>query len=129
MGDLQKINISDEFAVCSNCGANILDIANFKYEEKCETGPKYREEVNSCKKCGTQFILRYDLFDQDGHIHPRVFSEDPNDPKYNWTDILTKEQKEVIATHLKDCPICNKRLESELELDVWFSSILHNKGK
>ena len=123
----QKININEP-ATCLNCGADIHDITNIRYAEKYVTGPKFREELNFCKKCGTEFILRYDLFDHEGHIHPRVFSEDPNDPKYNWTDLLTDEQKKVIAEHLKDCPVCNKRLMEQIELDVWFSSILHNKG-
>ena len=122
---LQKVNIADEQAACSNCGANILDIANFRYAEKCETGPRFREEVNVCKKCGTEFILRYDLFDEEGHIHPRVFSDDPNDPKYNWQDLLTQEQKDTIAAHLKDCQICNDRLTDEQLDNARFASILH----
>jgi len=123
----QHINIAMDHAKCTGCGRNILDIGNIKFVRNASSGAKYREEVYVCRECGTEFILRYDLFDDKGHIHQRVFSGDPNDPKYNWPDILDQEQKQEIAKHLKDCPVCNERLTKEIELDVWFANVLHNK--
>ena len=125
---LQKINIIDTKAICNECG-NILELGNFTYSGISKDSSTFREEKCICNQCKTPFIIRYDIFDSEGHIYPRVFSEDPNDHSYNWQDNLTQEQKESIAGHLKDCQICNSRLSNENLLDAWFADIIHSRKK
>jgi len=121
------ININKEKALCSKCGANILDIANVAYDGKARTAPRYREELFHCRECGTKFIMHYDLFDKDGHICPRVFSEDINIPEFKWQDLLVKEQIAEIATHLESCTICQDRLSEELLSDAWMAAVIHGR--
>jgi hypothetical protein len=89
---LHIININKEKALCSKCGANILDIANVTYEKNTKSDPRYQEELCHCKVCETKFIMHYDFFDKDGHIWSRVFSEDINNPKFRWQELFVKEQ-------------------------------------
>jgi hypothetical protein len=124
---MQRINISQEEARCENCGTDLLDIRNIKYTEKAINKPTYREEFCLCKKCGDTFILHYDIFDKEGHVEPRVFSGDINNPEYNWPDNLTQEQRDTINEHLKICSICVGRADDELLSDAWMAGIIHNK--
>lgn len=126
MEQLQVINISDEQALCTGCGSDLLDIINFQYDGQTITTPTCSEEMCSCKKCKTKFLIRYDLFDQEGHINQRVFTGDINNNDYNWQDNLSEEQKGAISKHLKECKTCQDRLEDETLKDAWFSSIIHN---
>jgi uncharacterized protein with PIN domain len=123
----QKINISMNQAFCTGCGRNILDISNIRFIRNAFSDAISQEELYVCRECGTEFLLRYDILDAEGHIQQRIFTDDPNDPKYNWPDILTPEQKVTVAEHLKTCKICNKRLEEEFETNLWFSTLIHNK--
>lgn len=125
----QKVNISQDHAYCQKCHADILDIINFRYGGKIILEPTFREELCECRHCGTPFVIRYDLFDEDGHIEPRVFTGDSNDPEYNWQEKLSENQKEVIACHLRGCKECQERLEAEMLTDAWFASIIHQGGK
>lgn len=123
--NLQIVNINKETELCSVCGTNILDILNFTYEGESESQPQYIEELCKCKKCDTQFIMHYDLFDTAGHIYSRVFTEDINNPTYHWQDVLTEAQKTSISGHLKTCTECCDRLEQEILTDAWFKSVLN----
>ena len=125
--DLQMVNVIKNKERCKRCGTNILDIANFKYSNKFFSTPNYREELCECKNCGTPFILRYNLFDEDGHVYRRVFSGDINNPKYNWQDNLTEEQIKTIAEHLESCQICARRLSEEMLSDAWLASVVHRR--
>lgn len=125
----QKVNISQDHAYCRKCEADILDIINFEYAGKTILKPMFREELCKCRHCGTPFVLRYDLFDEDGHVEPRVFTGDVNNPDYDWPDLLSEGQREVIADHLRNCEECQERLETEMLTDAWFASIIHGGKK
>jgi hypothetical protein len=122
---MQRVHINQERAKCAVCGSNLLEITNFKYAGKTLTEPTHSDEVCICRICRTQFLLRYDFFDEDGHINPYTFSEDANDPEYNWQDNLTDEQRKIIASHLQECPVCQDRLSEQILKDAWFADILH----
>ena len=127
---LQKINITEDNAFCKSCRANLLDIGNIKFIKNSISGSNFSEELYLCRHCNQEFIIRYELFDKEGHIQRSVFSEDPNDPKFNWPDLLTAEQKLAISDHLKSCDTCNKRLIEGIESNVWFASLIHShKGE
>lgn len=125
----QKINIAQENAVCIKCKANLLDIRNIRWLQKDVLGPTFREELFQCRSCGSEFVIRYDLFDKEGHVDPRAFTEDINDPSYNWQDNLSPEQKKLVEDHLKECEICRDRLIEENLNDAWFASIIHGDKK
>ena len=124
----QTVNINADKVTCSSCGAKMLELGNFKFINIHKTDPSYTEELCVCKNCEKEFIIRYDIFDDDGHIQSRVFTGDINDPRYNWQDSLTEEQKSNIASHIKDCQVCIDRLSEEQLMDARFSSIIHNRG-
>ena len=123
---IHTVNINKEKEPCSKCGADILDIVNIAYEGKAKTDPKYRDELCHCRNCGTKFIIHYDLFDKDGHIYSRVFSEDINNPKFHWQDLLVKDQIDAISAHLASCKICQDSLSEEILSDAWLASVIHN---
>lgn len=124
---MQKINISQKEAFCIKCGANLLDVRNIRWLKKNILKPTFREELFQCRKCNAEFIIHYNLFDKNGHINPRAFTEDINDSSYNWQDNLSSEQKELIEKHLKNCSICCQRFDTENLNDAWFASIIHGK--
>lgn len=128
-GNLQVVNINKNKALCICCNTDILNIAHFNYDKETINTPQYREELCKCKKCQTQFILHYDLFDSKGHIYSRVFTEDINNPDFNWTDELTTEQKEKISEHMEKCPVCCENLSQELLTDAWFKSFIEDLRK
>lgn len=121
----QKVNIIDEHAVCIKCKAKIFD--DFKFTGKMILEPTFREELCVCGNCEAEFIIHYDLFDKNGHIEPRIFTGDVNDPKYNWQDSLSDEQKKVIAIHLRGCEECKNRLADEILTDALFASLIHGE--
>jgi len=121
---MKKVLISQNNVKCSCCGTLISDIANFYYDGITISEPTYREEKCRCRKCDTAFILRYDLFDSNGHIQQIIFSEDVNDPDYKWYDILSHGQKREIEKHLKSCSKCLDRLTKEQLSEAWLGSIL-----
>lgn len=123
--NLQHININMEHAPCNTCGADIADIVNIKYDGEAISTPSYRQELCVCRSCGQFFVLHYDIFDIAGHIFSRVFTEDANNPKFNWTDLLTDEQKDKISKHLESCDICINRISKQQLRDAWFASIIH----
>jgi hypothetical protein len=122
-----KINIDQEKGTCIICGANILDIANIAYDGEYKMDPRYREELCHCRSCNTKFIIHYDLFDAEGHVCSRVFSEDINNRDFKWQDLLNKEQLDGIAKHLESCDVCKDRLSEEMLSDAWFASVVHPK--
>ena len=126
MKHLHIININNEKASCSSCEIDILDIANIAYEGKAKIDPRYREELCHCRNCGTKFIIHYDFFDKDGHIYPRVFSEDINNPNFHWQDLLVPEQIKEISDHLVSCKICQDSLSEEILNDAWLASVIHS---
>jgi len=127
--ECQIVNIDSEAVPCKQCGSNLIDVSNFSYDGHTDTTATVREEHCRCKKCGTPFILHYDLFDSSGHIHSKVFTEDLNNSSYNWQDALTEEQKLAIADHLQSCSICVDRLSHEMLTDAWLKSFISSLRK
>jgi len=121
--NLQTVDIGDESALCSVCKTPIMDM-EFVYDNKAFDTPIAHDELCKCKKCGTQFILHFELFDPEGHILPRVFTEDINNLDYSWQDLLTEDQKEVVADHLEMCQECQSRLTAEILSNALFSNFL-----
>jgi len=121
--NLLTVEVSEDLAQCRNCGANIIDIKNFKYAGETRAAATFTEELYMCRHCKTKFIIRYELFDSDGHINSKTFSSDINSPENQWQDNLTDEQKRLVTKHLKKCPECKERLDEELLRDAWFSSM------
>jgi hypothetical protein len=127
--NMQRVIPHNDNETCNKCGANLLDLANFRYLEKQRKEPTFWEELSECVKCKTKFILHYDIFDEKGHIHKNIFSEDVNNLEYNWQDILDESQKKVIFNHLKTCKECQERLNNEILVDAWFRDLLSNLRK
>lgn len=125
-GKLQTVDINQDNVPCSNCGANIVDICNIKYNNEAISEPLYREELCQCRACMQSFVLHYDLFDKKGHIYHRVFAEDANNLSFNWPDLLADNQKEVIKKHLETCDICRERVSKQQLHDAWFASVIHS---
>jgi len=127
--DTQIVDINKDTVLCDSCGANIVDVANFVFDGEIISEPTYREEKCKCQHCNVSFILHYDLFDEEGHIHSRVFSEDINNPSYHWPEALTENQKQSIVEHLKGCKICQNRLDQEILTDAWLKDIMNQLRK
>jgi len=121
---LQHVDVGNEDEYCRCCKSDILDVANFTYNGEVRSEPTYWEELCVCKKCNNSFVIHYDIFDADGHIYSRVFSEDINNKSYKWQETLTDAQKEIIAGHLESCDICRDRLSAEMLSDAWLSSFM-----
>ena len=125
-GDLQIIE-ADTIKLCRGCKReiNVLSLLQFKYLGKQLFESRYLDELMQCRHCKTNFIIRWNLFDKDGHILSRVFSEDPNDLNVSWMDSLSESQKKEIANHMSNCIICQNKLnESQLET-AQFSALLN----
>lgn len=126
---LQIVDINKDVVKCEVCGANIVDLVNFIYENKSESTAYDRREYCRCRQCHTPFILYYEMFDSEGHIYPSIFTEDINNPSCNWPDNLTEEQKEVVSAHLETCKICMDRLSQELLTDAWLKDFIASRKK
>lgn len=129
---IQIVNVNNDQVPCDVCGSNLIDVSNFQFEKRGDIKPTYFEEFCLCKNCNSQFILHYDIFDENGHVLSRVFVEDVNDENYNWQDSLNFEQKKAISDHLPKCPICLDRLSQEVLSDAWLRDYideLRNKLK
>ena len=126
---MQIINLTKEIEACQHCGNNLSILGSFTYKGDTVNDSKQKFELCTCKKCGQDFTLHYDLFDDDGHVQSFVFNGDINDPTYNWQDQLTPEQKVEIESHLKSCQICRDRLAEEMLSDAWLASIMHGIKK
>ena len=124
---MQIVDINQDTVKCDICGANIVDLANFIYENRYESTALDRKEFCRCRHCSTPFILHYEVFDSRGHIYSSVFTEDINNPACNWPDNLTEEQKEVVSAHLADCQICTDRLTHELLADAWLRDFIASR--
>lgn len=123
---MQKVNlIKDSEAVCASCGSNLFDVTKIKYEGESVQMELFTEELFSCRSCGTRFVIRYDIFDNEGHINHQVFTGDVNDHRHHWQDNFSEEQKAVIGDHLKLCQECNNRLAEETLMDGWLGNIIH----
>jgi len=125
-GKLQVVDINEEIVLCRICGTNIVDIANYIFDNETIAEPYYWEERCTCKGCANNFILRYNVFDKEGHIYSSVFSEDINNPEYNWLDKLSDSQKEVITEHITACEVCRERLSQELLADAWLKELIES---
>ena len=123
--DAQIVNHDVEIALCNVCGTNLVVLGNFFYESKDINKPRYRDEICTCRNCGRRFVMRYQYFNNEGHIKSFLFCEDPNDPDYDWADQLSPEQKSEIKSHLEKCQRCTSALVSEQLSDAWFASLLH----
>jgi hypothetical protein len=125
----QIVDINEDIVPCIKCGANLVDVANFKYDGQIVTEATFVEEACCCKKCDRSFIMHYDLFDPKGHIYSKVFSEDINNPEVNWQDALTDAQKKTISEHLEHCEVCTDRLSQETLTDAWLKDFVVNLRK
>jgi hypothetical protein len=123
---MQTVDLNNDHAPCSNCGADLVILGSFTHCEIKENTEKTKNEICRCNICGGKFILQYNFFDSMGHINSFVFSGDVNDPAYNWQDQLTTDQKNAIGKHLKECSVCNHRLDNEITSDAWLASLIHN---
>jgi hypothetical protein len=126
---MQTVDIMSESSPCSTCGSNLSELGNFIYLGITKNFPREKDEQCKCTKCGTEFTLHYDYFDDERHINSFVFNGDINDPTYNWQDQLTPEQINEIAEHLTSCNICSDRLNEEMASDAWLASLLHNHSR
>ena len=127
--DYQKVDINNDATKCSECGSILTRLSGFVYAGESRSGADFKEELCKCKVCQNPFVMRYELFDKDGHILSKVFTGDINNPDYNWQELLTEEQKRVIAEHLKDCKTCQDRLSSEILSDAWLSEFMNELRK
>jgi transcription elongation factor Elf1 len=127
--EMQIVDINEATVPCVICGSNLIDITNFMYDGQTTSTATYREERCKCKQCGTLFILHYNLFDENGHVYSKVFTEDINNPTYNWQDALTEEQKAKISEHLQHCEICVDRLSHEILTDAWLKGFINDLRK
>jgi hypothetical protein len=114
---------------CSKCGNNLAGLGNFTYTGFSIDTANKKEEFCKCKKCGKIFILRYEYFNEKGHIKPFIFNGDVNDSTYSWQDQLTTDQRIAITSHIKTCVICTNRMTEEILSDTWFASIIHSTGR
>ena len=129
--DIQIVDINKDTVPCESCGVNIADVANFTFDGQVVSESRYREEKCKCRHCNASFILHYDLFDEEGHIniHSGSFSEDINNPNYHWPEALTENQKQTISDHLRDCKICQDRLDQEILNDAWLKDLMNQIRK
>jgi hypothetical protein len=113
---------------CRICQNDLTQLGHFEYLQLTDDTPVYKDEHCTCNRCGTEFLLRYELFTPQKHINPLVFSQDINDPTFNWQDQFTKEQLHEIQAHLKTCKRCSNILEEELLSDAWFANFMHQNS-
>jgi hypothetical protein len=126
--NVQIVKCTSNNSRCRSCGANLSELGSFQYSGIEYNAPKYRLERNSCKKCGKEFLLRYDFFDPENHIDEMVFNGDVNDEMYRWQSILTKEQVGIIDKHLAGCPICSRRHDESILFDAFLGSIIRGQS-
>jgi len=124
--DLQRVNINDEESTCRKCGQVLTELRSFIYAGETADAATSKDELCKCSKCGTLFVLHYDYFDKNGHVFDKIFSGDINSPESNWQDRLSEEQRQAISEHLKDCKICQERLEEEILTDAWLTSFIND---
>lgn len=124
---MQIINIFEESAPCAGCGQELTVLGNFNFKGHAESPATRKDELCACKNCGTEFIIRYEFFDKDGHVNSFVFNGDINDASYDWQKQLTDAQIRKIADHIRNCKICSDRLTEEMLSDAWMASILRRK--
>ena len=115
----QQVDIGSSEELCKNCNTNLTDISNFIYNGENHSEPDFWQELCKCKKCGTLFVIQYNIFDSGGHIYQRVFAEDMNDTSHSWQEELTDEQKLRVGKHLEGCKICRDRLSDEQLAGAW----------
>jgi len=117
--------IFDGAARCIGCGLNFGELKSFTMTGARTTAPTYTEEGIRCTSCDMEYALRYEWFDKSGHVGEHVFSEDPNDPTFNWFDLLTPDQRMGIQAHIQQCPVCQAReIEAHLE-NARFAALIH----
>jgi hypothetical protein len=116
--ELQIVRYNGSKIKCRNCDQNLTDINNTTYLKQRWGSPKYWDELCQCDDCGNKFILRYELFDKEGHVYLFVFTEDINNPNYNWIDNLNNKQRIAVTRHVEQCSICQKKIEDQLCMDA-----------
>lgn len=127
--DYQKVDINNDSIKCVECGSLLTRLSGFVYAGESRSGLTFKEELCKCRSCQHLFVMRYELFDQEGHILSKVFTGDINNPNYNWQELLTEEQKKAISDHLRDCKICQDRLSEEILSDAWLSNFMNELRK
>ena len=123
---MQIVKNTDDTAPCSQCRQNLAELGKFTYTGTTVNSVTQKDEECVCKNCEQHFILRYQYFDENGHVNAFVFNGDINDPTYNWQDQLTSEQRKNIGAHLKTCEVCMKKITEEALSDAWLASLIHN---
>jgi hypothetical protein len=129
-GKMRVINVNDPNGRCIACGARLSSLGSFQYagetaRETTDTA-KYRLEKNACAQCGKEFWLRYDIFDDNGHISEMVFNGDINDPEYDWRMLWSKKQVDKIQKHLATCPICCDLQDKVMLEDAMIGSFIRS---
>lgn len=126
---MQIVHIKDKSAVCDTCGIDILDINNFKYLGIVVKHKRYSKELCECLN-HHKFWIRYDIYDDQGHINPEMFTGDPNDTNYTfWQTHFSEEQKKHLLKHFVHCEECRDRFNEETLIDGWFADLIHSLQK
>jgi len=126
--DIQTIKFNESTKICSRCHSD-LSLDNIIYLGQKWSEPTYWDELHKCSECEQLFFLRHGIFDRKGHIQRYVFSEDINDPDYNWTDNLSASQKLTIAKHLDTCSICKEHHFAEFLSDIKLKRFFQKERK
>lgn len=126
---LQTVKYNGTKKRCKHCNTDLTDINNSTYLKKRWGNSKYWDELCQCDNCESKFILRHELFDENGHVHLFVFAEDINNSAYNWTDNLNNKQKISVAKHVEQCSICKKKIENQLCMDAELKAIFRKQKR
>jgi hypothetical protein len=97
---IRVIKVDDPNGRCAACGAGLSELGSFHFAGETINTVKYRLELNACKNCGKQFLLRYDIFDLNHHVNANIFQNDVNDVTFTWQSLWSAKQLQGIP-HLK----------------------------
>ncbi len=123
---LQIIEPSAKIAPCNKCGKNIADVSNFIYSGLVLDFEDSKLEYNNCKKCETLFAIEYRFFDNNGHINKLAFTSDINKPEFEFSSLLSANQKAMVENHMAECPSCQTRRDEEILTDAWLGDFFND---
>jgi hypothetical protein len=109
---MQRVEI-DQKIKCDICHSDLLNVSNIKFTGKTFEEDRCHNEEYICRNCKSPFIISFPIFDKEGHIEPRVFSEDLNDLEDDWRKRFTPAQKKLIEDHLRTCLKCQQSVDEE----------------
>ena len=108
--------------VCIICNRPFI-LETVKYLKENFEEAIYSDSLYS-HDCGTKFVMRYFILDDEGHINSDIFSEDLRNPKRKWQDYYTKEQLSFIESHLVSCGHCREVADNALIKEVEFNEFV-----